>query len=112
MSEEEKKEEKVEEEKVEEHNFKTMNLVDRRRAWETLLNEISPMAAEHLQSGPTVNLTDTERVSRFSHFIADWPIIKQEAHWQLQTFLLIEILEVMRDIRSGSKGTTQKIKKI
>lgn len=81
------------------------DLTNRRRHWDEALKDLSELASKWLvENSPMAKIKDDEEVSSWAFAFSDWPRTKQDAHWQLQSYLMMEMLQVLREIRDSLKN--------
>ena len=85
------KAEEITEEKV----IDLFDLPTRRKHFQEDIKELSEFVTKYLIEGAKEK---TEGISFFSYFFANIPSTRHEAHWQLQSFVLLEILQELKKL--------------
>jgi hypothetical protein len=89
-----RKQAETEEEKV----IEFFNLPDRRQHFQEQIGELCELADKYLVKGAPEK---TPGLSYFAYFFANFPSTRHEAHWQLQSFILLEVLQELKELNEN-----------
>lgn len=89
------------EEKDEEKIIDFYNLPDRREHFQKFIGDLSELTEKYLVKGAPEK---SPGMSYFAYYFSNLPSTRHEAHWQFHSFVLLEILQVLRSIQESLGG--------
>ena len=91
---------KTKEETEEEKVVELFNLPKRREYFQESIGELSEMVDKYLVKDAKEK---TPGLSYFAYFFANLPSTRHEAHWQMQSFVMLEILQELKLLRVATE---------